>query len=330
MNGHVTEYEIIIVDDNSNDGIIETVEELKKSHPIEIIVRENERGLASAVLEGFKHAQGDIFLVMDADLSHPPEKIPELAGAIHAGSDFAIASRFIEGGSAEGFNWFRKLNAFISRMLARPLVRVTDPMSGFFCFDKNILSGSAPLNPLGWKICLELLVKAYPKKISEIPIHFKDRLHGASKLSIKEQSNYLRHLFRLYEFRYTGIMDFVKFLMVGGSGSVIDLIAVYLSCEFFEIRFRLARIIGFLLAVTSNFLLNKSITFNRPQHLPAIRQYPLFVLICAIGLSLNWVVSVNLYEHFPFFNHYYLAAAFIGTIAGFLINFAGSKYIIFK
>ncbi len=196
-------YEIIVVDDNSQDGIVDYIETLKNTFTIKIIVRKNEKGLSSAVLEGFRRAVGDILVVMDADLSHPPEKIPRLVNPILENkSQFALGSRFVKGGSAPYFNFYRKMNAFLSKFLARPLTPVKDPMAGFFALPKYILKDRGKLNPLGFKIGLEIMVKCAPKNIIEIPIDFQERIYGESKLSLKEQIKYLVHLKRLYQYKF--------------------------------------------------------------------------------------------------------------------------------
>ena len=197
-------YEIIIVDDDSGDGIAAVVEELKQDClEITLIVRRGERGLASAVLDGIRRAIGEIIAVMDADLSHPPERIPALvAPIIGCSADFVIGSRFTKGGSAIHFNGYRKLNALVARALARPLTQVTDPLAGFFAFPRTLLSSEVILSPLGFKIALEIVVKAVPKRISEVGIHFQERCNGESKLSFREQMNFLRHLLRLYAYKW--------------------------------------------------------------------------------------------------------------------------------
>ena len=195
-------YEIIIVDDDSQDGIVDKIDRLKNNYNVKIVVRKKERGLSSATLTGFRAAAGDILVVMDADLSHPPEKIPELVRPILGNcSQFVLGSRFVGGGSTPYFNIYRKFNAFISKILARPLINVKDPMAGFFAFPKSILKNIKNINPLGFKIALEIMVKCSPKHIVEIPIHFQERLYGESKLSLKEQLKYLIHLKRLYQYK---------------------------------------------------------------------------------------------------------------------------------
>ena len=330
MKAHKLTYEIIIVDDNSQDGIDAEVKELQKKYPVNLKIRTNERGLSSAVIAGFTLSKGDIFVVMDADLSHPPEKIPEMVVPIIEGqAEFVIGSRFVEGGSASHFNWYRKLNAWISKTLARPLTNVKDPMAGFFAFPKRILRDLKTLNPLGFKIGLEILVKSSPKKTMEIPIRFKERLHGESKLSTKEQLLFILHLARLFDFKYKGLSEFIRFSLIGGSGMIVDLCFVFIAYNFLSLPFRVARVIGFLSALTSNFYLNRKYTFPHAERSSMRRQYASFFAVCIVGFSVNWVISVYLYEHMTFFHRYYLIAAFFGILGGFLINFCGSKLFVF-
>jgi dolichol-phosphate mannosyltransferase len=325
------EYEIIIVDDNSDDGTVMAVDALHGRYPVKLIVRTAERGLSSAVIEGFRHAMGDILVVMDADLSHPPEKIPDLVRSItHGGADFAIGSRFTAGGSAEHFNPYRKLNALVSRLMARPLTAASDPMTGFFAFHRNLLPDPGLLNPVGFKIGLEMIVKAGPRVIAEVPIRFSERLHGSSKLSLREQVNYLVHLKRLYEYRFATLTEALTFGLVGASGTLVDLTMVYLSVDLLSLPFRAARVAGFMVAVTSNFFLNRRFTFTNGARKGMLSQYGGFVAVSMAGFIVNWLVSVTLHESWQFFNTHYLAAAFAGVVCGMTINFIGSKFLVFN
>ncbi len=325
------DYEILIVDDDSRDGIELVVGQLSKEYPVILHTRTNEKGLSSAVIKGFSLARGDIYVVMDADLSHPPEKIAELIRPIIEGkSEFVIGSRFVPGGSNPHFNWFRKLNALISRILARPLAAVKDPMSGFFAFPWHILPGRNILNPLGFKIGLELLVKTKPENTMEIPIQFQKRLYGESKLSLKEQVLYLIHLSRLYSYQYTDFIQFLQFSLVGASGIPVNLFFVFLAYDILSIPYSIALVIGFAFAVTSNYILNKFITFSKAKRSNTVLQFAEFLLTCIIGLSINMLVSLYLYNNNTFFKEYYLITSFIGILAGMLFNFAGSKLLVFR
>jgi dolichol-phosphate mannosyltransferase len=195
--------EIVIVDDDSPDDTVPLCKELAHDYRLRLFVRHGERGLASAVLFGMRQARGEVLVVMDADLSHPPEKIAELVEAVHSGeADFAVGSRYVAGGSTDaGWGLWRWLNSWAATLLARPLTRVRDPLAGFFALRRATFAASADLDPLGFKIGLELLVKCGCRRVKEVPIAFHDRQHGRSKMSLKEQVNYLRHLRRLYAYR---------------------------------------------------------------------------------------------------------------------------------
>ncbi|MGL4368708.1 MAG: glycosyltransferase [Spirochaetota bacterium] len=335
-------YEIIIVDDNSQDGTDKAVTALKKKKiNVTLKVRTEERGLSSAVIAGFDMAKGDILFCMDADLSHPVEAIPGMIAKIaDDGAEFVIGSRNVPGGSADTFSAYRKLNAWGAKTLARPFAKVTDPMAGFFCFTKTIYTPKVrkSLNPIGWKIGLELLVKSNPKKIMEVPITFQDRLYGESKLSAKEQLNYIKHLARLFEFKYRTLSEFIKFCFVGATGAVIDLTFVYLSyrslrhADLFsrDVCYGVSRVVGFAFAVTSNFFLNRAITFAKVTHRHLLKQYFSFVATCIFGFAVNWSVSMGLFQFVHFFNHYYLLSALVGIFCGTLINFTGSKFVTFR
>jgi dolichol-phosphate mannosyltransferase len=196
--------EVLIVDDNSRDGTDALCSELAKQNTVRLITRIDERGLATAVLRGLSEAAGEICVVMDADGSHPPAAVPDLVAAVRSPfCDVSIGSRYTLGGSAdENWGWFRRLNSSFATLLARGLTKAADPMAGFFAVRKSTLAQAKTLSPVGYKILLEIIVRADCRRIVEVPIHFRDRALGQSKLSIKQQWLYLRHLAKLYAVRY--------------------------------------------------------------------------------------------------------------------------------
>lgn len=199
--------ELIVVDDDSPDGTAVRVEELAADTglPLRCLMRRNERGLATAVIHGLRAARGEFCVVMDADLSHPPELIPALVAVMrNPAIDMAIGSRFVPGGIVD-LHWplHRRLNSLFGRMLARPLTPVRDMMSGYFCVRRSSLRLET-LAPVGYKIALELIVRHRWRNITEIPITFTDRTAGKTKLTVGEQLRYLRHLARLYRFAWFG------------------------------------------------------------------------------------------------------------------------------
>lgn len=196
--------ELIIVDDDSKDGTEETVTQLQSHHPVRIIARREERGLSRAVLAGFAVARHDRFVVLDGDLQHPPEMIPALLAHLEEDDcDFVIGTRYGAGGSvAEEWPMMRRLVSASATLLARPLAPLSDPMSGFFAIRRATWEGAAKLDPIGYKIALELYVKGGCTKPREVPIRFAARVAGTSKLSFAEQIRYIRHLAKLYRFRF--------------------------------------------------------------------------------------------------------------------------------
>jgi dolichol-phosphate mannosyltransferase len=197
------EYELLFVDDDSQDGSEAICEELARTHPVRMMVRTEERGLATAVIHGIEQAKGDLVVVMDADLSHPASAIPEMVERLQSGhSDFVLGSRYVEGGTIhDDWSIFRKLNSIVPSLLSRPLCTLKDPMSGFFAIRRQDMPLSGTLSPIGYKIALEIFVKGHFQDPSEVPIHFADRQYGESKLTLKEQLNFLRHLARLYAYK---------------------------------------------------------------------------------------------------------------------------------
>ncbi|MDB5297405.1 MAG: Dolichyl-phosphate beta-D-mannosyltransferase, partial [Phycisphaerales bacterium] len=178
-------YELIVVDDGSRDGTVPVCVDLADRYPLTLIVRGRpDDGLSGAVLRGFAAARGRTLVVMDADLQHPPERLPDLIAAVEPGpggaapaADFAIGSRYVPGGStAERWGPFRKLNSWVATLLARPFAgRTRDPMSGFFALRRSTFDRGERLTPLGYKIGLELMCKCRVTAVAEVPIHFDMR-----------------------------------------------------------------------------------------------------------------------------------------------------------
>ncbi len=219
------EAEMIFVDDDSRDGTPEVVADLARSFPVRLITRIDERGLSSAVVRGFAEAGHDVLVCMDADLSHPPESLPVLIAPIANGdADFVIGSRYTTGGKTkEDWGFLRQVNSSVATLLARPLTTASDPMAGFFCLRKETLAAAreAGLNPIGYKIGLEILIKARCRRVREVPIEFSDRLHGKSKLTVRQQLEYLLHLWRLYRFRWPSLVPLLALSILGCVALVI-------------------------------------------------------------------------------------------------------------
>jgi len=195
------DFEIIVVDDNSQDGTGRIVDKLKK-YNAKCIHRKGKLGLASAVIEGFKAAKGEIIGVMDADFSHDINVIPKLIKPIiNNEAELTIGSRYIQGGKIENWPLKRKIISRGATLLSLLLTTVKDPMSGFFFLNKEVIKG-IELNAKGYKILLEIIVKGKYNKVNEIPYTFVDRKAGKSKLNKKEYIDYLRNLGNLLRYKY--------------------------------------------------------------------------------------------------------------------------------
>jgi len=193
-------YEIVVVDDSSPDGTADIVRGLAGEYPIKLISRKGKLGLGTAILTGLYSATGEIRGVIDADLQHPPELLIALIDAVAEGNDIAVGSRYVNGGGMDDWAWHRKLISRGATVLSRPLTRVKDPMSGFFFLHKRVLDGKG-FSPTGYKLLLEILVRAYKPKVKEVPYTFRTRKAGQSKLGTGEFTNYLRLLLKLYLFK---------------------------------------------------------------------------------------------------------------------------------
>lgn len=216
--------EVIVVDDNSQDGSEQIVNELSQQpHHLNarIIVRTQERGLSSAVLRGFSESRGDFLMCMDADLQHPPEAVPAMFRELisptseknkkekkveEAPVEFVLGTRYGSGEMSVDKNWpaYRRFISKTARLMARALTPLSDPMSGFFVIRRDTYERAkrTGINPIGFKIALELYVKAGVKRHREVPFAFGVRLYGYSKLSSKVIVHYLSHLRELYMFTY--------------------------------------------------------------------------------------------------------------------------------
>ena len=190
--------EIVIVDDNSPDGTGALVDSLATKYPVRCVHRAGKLGLSSAVIDGWATCASPIIGVMDADFSHDPTVMPKLVKAIQNGEcELAIGSRYIAGGGITNWPWRRKITSRVAISLARPLTRVRDITSGFFFCKRSVIDG-VKLDPIGFKIGLEVILKGKYTSFKEVPYVFTDRTAGTSKLNSGEIVNYLKQLSKMY------------------------------------------------------------------------------------------------------------------------------------
>ncbi len=320
--------EAIIVDDDSPDETWKVAERLKAKYPLKVLRRRGKRGLSTAVFDGFRIAEGDTWAVMDADLSHPPEKIPEMISLIEGGqADFVLGSRYVDRGGSEGWPLRRRIASRGAALLAKLVTNVKDPMAGFFVFRREILDG-VDLNPQGFKIGLEILVKARHQKVCEVPIVFRDRLHGESKLPAAVAIDYLAHVLRLFLYRQKTLAQFAKFCVVGSVGVFVNLLVYTLCLYVAQMHYMVAATLSFVVAVTNNFFLNQAWTFRgRFKVTGIVPRYARFFSVSLLGYVINLLVLYWLVEGW---HVHELLSQFIAILIATTGNFLGSKAWVFK
>lgn len=299
--GKVTDnFEIIVVDDDSPDGTWQVAEEMAKGNShLRVIRRQGEKGLATAVVTGWKAARGEILGVMDGDLQHPPETLPELITTIlKINADIVVASRHIYGGGVSQWSLIRRFVSWTAASiatLALPgiLRTVRDPMSGYFLIKRSVIE-SINLKPQGYKILLEVLAKGSYRKVVEVPYIFEERKEGGSKLGPKQYLYFFTHLGHMaWETGQFG--RFLRFCTVGLSGVFVNEGALKFFTETGGLYYVYSSALAAEMAIISNFLLNEFWTFrdiSSQKHgvRNRLRRLIKFNLICAIGVILNVAV----------------------------------------
>ena len=185
-------HEIVFVDDRSTDGTQQNIRALARDHRVRLIERgAGEIGLASAIMTGATAAEGELVVVMDADLSHPPERIPDLLAPLLAGrADMVIGSRYMPGGSTPGWPLWRRLLSRTGATFAFPLTSTRDSMSGFFAISRSKIL-ELGLSTAGFKMAFAIISRGGRKlRVQEIPIAFLDRVRGQSKMSFPLALNF--------------------------------------------------------------------------------------------------------------------------------------------
>ncbi|MDE1769888.1 MAG: glycosyltransferase family 2 protein [Thaumarchaeota archaeon] len=334
--------EIIVVDDNSPDGTSNTVEEYAKNsknheYSIKVIRRDNKKGLSSAIVTGIQRAKGDAVVVMDSDMSHPPQTIPKMVEELqNSDYDIVVASRYVKGGTVSGWPFKRKLISKGATKIAQHGlgIKIKDPMSGFFAFKRHIVN-NINFDAIGYKILLEILVKARGAKVKEIPYNFIDRTTGKSKMDVSVGVDYLKSVWKLYRYgksvkvseRRTSVHFLSKagrFYTVGASGLLVNYFVSFLfGAVLSNLWYIYATMIGIVFSMTTNFILNKIWTFEDRNFASkrTLMQYGLFLGFSGIGAVFQLLMVYGLVElrHVNYSIALFLAVA-IASVGNFLLN----------
>jgi dolichol-phosphate mannosyltransferase len=357
-----TKVEILIVDDNSPDGTGSLVEEYIQNDPnynrklrdivsynnqiprVRIVHRQRRDGLIAALLDGIYSSNGKNILVMDADFSHPPQLIPTIINELKLEPNcVVIGSRYAKGGSIVGMPFRRLILSLGATSIARHGLKVdhvSDPMSGFFAFPRDIMK-DIKINSQGFKILLEILVKTQKNvMIKEIPYTFKVRKYGQSKLDLKVVLDYARAVCSLYMYGRRSrkkvenmqehrrsvlfLSKAARFFTVGSSGLAINLlISILLSNgTLASLWYVQATAIGIAVSITTNFILNKIWTFEdrRFSLFYMIKQYGLFLFFSSLGITIQLTLVYLLVESGMMYNTSLICAVAAASISNFLLN----------
>lgn len=297
--------EILVVDDSSPDGTIPAVRALEAVFPnVRLAVRSSDPGLSQSVVEGFALARAPVFLVMDADFSHPPDLVPRFLEEIRGGADVVIGSRYTKGGGIEAWPLSRRIISTGATLLGRILFpEITDPVSGFFAVRREVVAG-APLHPRGYKILMEVLGKGRWEKAREVPFVFRDRRAGSSKLRPGTILDYIRQVLDISRHALTRREGaaweewekILRFAVVGCSGIVVNMGLLWLLTTA-GIPDLVSLAVAIELSIVNNFIWNERWTFGGGEghRFSKVRhRFTSFQAVSIGGALINWVLYLLL------------------------------------
>lgn len=324
--------EVVFVDD-STDDTPEVISREAQDCPFPVTVLHRDEpvgGLGGAVVEGLKAAGSDWIVVMDGDLQHPPSLVPELVAAgERANAGLVVASRYLKGGSraglaggyriavSRGATWLAKA------LFPRRLRGISDPMSGFFAIRRSAVTAEV-LQPLGYKILLELAVRNRPRQVTEVPFVFQDRFAGASKSTAREGLRFLRHLAGLRT--ASPVTRMATFGLIGATGFVPNLVGLWVLTGL-GLHYLPAEILANQLGVAWNFLLIEHLLFReRRRHRRWWDRAGRFALLANADLVLRIPLIALLVGTFGMG---VLPATGLALVATFVLRFAGTEALVY-
>lgn len=331
---------------NPNPSQLDNIVSERETCSVRVIHRSHKTGLVSAILEGIKCSLGQFILVMDADFSHSPELIPRMIHELESPDiDIVVASRYTTGGSIVGWPFKRRLISKGAVKIAKyglPIIKdVKDPMSGFFALKRHVIQ-DITIDSAGYKILLEILVKANNARVKEIPYTFTDRKAGKSKLDRAVILDYIKAIYHLYRYGQRSLKTQAKttsaerrrsvlflskagrFYTVGASGLLLNyLVSVFLAhTPNANFGYLQSTIVGILLSNISNFVLNKFWTFEDKDFAlrKTLKQYAFFAGISSGGAAIQLGSLYLLLQSGFSYEVSLITAVALASISNFLLN----------
>jgi dolichol-phosphate mannosyltransferase len=328
---------ILVVDDMSPDGTADAVRAFQQANANVHLLSGPKQGLGAAYIRGMRYAMeelgADVVFEMDADFSHKPGDVPRLMAAIDGGADFVIGSRYAEGGSIpREWGLHRRLNSRFGNIVARYVAGiyvVKDCTAGFRAIRTSILRTidfpSLRVQGYAFQVALLHAAKTRGARIVEIPVDFIDRTSGESKLGIRDIAEFILNAWWI---RFTNSKTFLKFLIVGASGVLVNLLVFTLLLNAGMNKF-IASPIAIEVAILSNFFLNNFWTFRWRNSNASLGVRGLkFNVVSLLSLVLSYAVFVVLSVWMPKVPPQ--VPQIIGIIPATFVNYFLNSYWTFK
>lgn len=320
--------EIIFVDGGSTDGTQDKINAWAQKADVRLYQSDGKGGLSGDIIKGAQESKSDVVVVMDADLSHPPEAIPSLVKPILDNTcDMVIGSRYIPEGKITGWPIHRRIISKIATLMAIPLVTVRDPMSGFFAVLREHIIGIGR-EATGFKIGLEMLARGDGKiKVIEVPIHFTDRRKGSSKMSSRQVAACLKQMLALAGGSVSA-GNAMRFAVVGLMGFFVDYIIFFILLGL-GANLIASHVTSFICATIFNYLFNAKWSFAsafKASGKNLWQIYGRYLLICILALFQRGAILGLLTEGLGWSPYISIVFA-IGAAS--VINFVGTAFFVF-
>ena len=322
-------WEVIFVDDDSSDGSAHHARELAQHDArVRCLQRIGRRGLSTACIEGVMASASPYVAIMDGDLQHDEKLLPRMLEVLKSEPvDLVVGSRYVTGGGVgEGLSSGRARISGFATQLAKVIckVEITDPMSGFFMFRREVFENAVhSLSGQGFKILLDLTASSpQPLRVRELPFEFRKRRHGESKLDVLVAWEY-GMLLADKLIGHIVPVRFAMFALIGGFGLFVHLAVLWSGLTIVALSFVVAQTAATMIAMTFNFFLNNLFTY-RDQRLRGwklARGLISFYLICGIGAVANVGIATYIFSA----DQTWWVAGIAGVIVGSVWNYAVSS-----